>query len=258
MRINLANTILICFVAFIGFIIGASFLSKKDARPTMVASNFEETKFDEVVDKSLSSPNQPEFTAELNDSNQKIGAGTVLNGKRIGKWEFYYSTGELRSFGGYDNVGQREGLWRHYYKNGSLYSEGLYENGFKNGIWILYHSNGNIRTQGKFHDDKMIGEWKAHPNKDDPSCFWVGDFEDGKRDGEWKWFEGTHLKFNYVYKDGELISKTEYSKTGEVVNKTTKDDDDKDKSSVPTDEVNDAPVSTYDYTPYRIFRRRYR
>ena len=52
-----------------------------------------------------------------------LAEGRIENGKRAGKWSFYYSDGKRFMRGAYDSSGRREGLWLLWKPDGSLGDE---------------------------------------------------------------------------------------------------------------------------------------
>lgn len=65
---------------------------------------------------------------------------TYMYGKVVGNFYEYYSSGELKEAGKYEN-GLREGIWKVYSKNGKIQSKGKYSKGEKVGIWKTFYKN---------------------------------------------------------------------------------------------------------------------
>ena len=53
--------------------------------------------------------------------NGKIEAkGKFKNGKRVGKWRYYYESGKLKQLSSYSQTGERSGKWIKYNENGEV------------------------------------------------------------------------------------------------------------------------------------------
>jgi hypothetical protein len=89
----------------------------------------------------------------------KYAVGTMLDGKRHGKWLFWY-------------------------KDGKKQLEGEYLNGQKTGTWVKWDECGTKIVEGEFLHGKMHGKWTdwyLSEQKAQESHWYFG-----KRDGEWK------------------------------------------------------------------------
>jgi antitoxin component YwqK of YwqJK toxin-antitoxin module len=76
--------------------------------------------------------------------------------KLNGKYETFYSNGQLESYGFYEDDNKID-LWQSWYDHGSLKSEIWYENGKKHGLSITYYDEGKIQTRGYYENDKLLG-----------------------------------------------------------------------------------------------------
>ncbi|PWG04123.1 toxin-antitoxin system YwqK family antitoxin [Polaribacter aquimarinus] len=63
-----------------------------------------------------------------------------VNKRKKGKFEEYYSTGELKTVGTFEND-LEEGIWKTYYKSGKIKERGKYKNGEKVGVWKTFYKN---------------------------------------------------------------------------------------------------------------------
>ena len=111
-------------------------------------------------------------------SDGKIsGEGDFEQGKRQGKWTFYYRNGQIKAKVSYLNGALnldcqwwREnglllqkgtflsnvqiGFWQRFYDNGQVWDDGHYDNtGKKMGEWNTYDKNGVLKTK-KNHKEK--------------------------------------------------------------------------------------------------------
>jgi len=74
-----------------------------------------------------------------------------------GPWEFYYSTGRLKSKGTFDSEGRRTGEWNYYYENGGLKETTNYTADLADGKSLVWYSNGLLYSETTYKDDKTEG-----------------------------------------------------------------------------------------------------
>ena len=79
----------------------------------------------------------------------------IVKGKYDGPYKQFFSSGQLRTKGFYDN-GVKNGLWESYHENGTLHSKGIYKNGFWEGLWVDHYEDGSIRSKGFYRNGKLI------------------------------------------------------------------------------------------------------
>lgn len=139
-----------------------------------------------------------------------------------GDWEFYFSTGTLRSKGRYDDQGNRVGEWRYYYEDGSLkevtnfrndkaegksetwHDNGLlyistnYKDNLTDGTETMYYYNGNLRSVIKYVANKKQGAAKYYAASGYLST--TVSYNDDKKQGE---------QIDY-YRSGKIESKANY------------------------------------------------
>lgn len=73
----------------------------------------------------------------------------------------FYKSGTKKSQGTYKN-GKREGKWQVWYSNGQLWSECDFKNGLKHGNSAVYFRNGAKRYEGRYENDNRVGVWKFY------------------------------------------------------------------------------------------------
>jgi antitoxin component YwqK of YwqJK toxin-antitoxin module len=99
--------------------------------------------------------------------------GTIKNGKKEGKWKFYYwcplanaPKKGLMEEGSYSND-KKTGVWKLHSPhvpleldgvNGWDYTAVLFENGLEQGEQIGYYGTGKIYTRANYKDGKLVGE----------------------------------------------------------------------------------------------------
>jgi hypothetical protein len=87
---------------------------------------------------------------------------------------------------GYLFQGRRHGKWVFWYKNGERQLEGQYLKGKKTGTWMKWAQNGQKVSQGGFLYGKMHGPWTDWYSSGQKALqsSWVM----GKRDGDWTYW----------------------------------------------------------------------
>ena len=58
--------------------------------------------------------------------------------------------------------GKRHGKWIYYYENGFIWSEGYYRNGIRDGYSLVYYKNGQKKITGQYKKNLRYGEWKVY------------------------------------------------------------------------------------------------
>jgi antitoxin component YwqK of YwqJK toxin-antitoxin module len=71
----------------------------------------------------------------------------------------YYKNQQKRYEGEYLD-GKRHGRWVYWYPNGNVWSEGFFYQGENDSIRIVYHENGNKYYSGKYKKGQRTGVWK--------------------------------------------------------------------------------------------------
>ncbi len=112
---------------------------------------------------------------------------TTANGEKFtGNWEFYYSTGNLRSTGKFNETGGKEGEWKYYHYNGALRGEQVFKNDLQESEEVFYFDNGVISSkavtkngvvEGKNTTYYLVGSLKVEQ-----------DFKNGQLEGTRKTF----------------------------------------------------------------------
>ena len=121
----------------------------------------------------------------------------------IGPWEYYYSGGNLKSKGVYDDKGERTGQWNYYFWDGTLKATESYKNGKQHGQCVYYYSNGNLSSKENYVDGELDGVLLVNYMNGYPSNITV--YKNGKRDGERKEFTGEGLlRVSMQYKADSL------------------------------------------------------
>ncbi|MCB1156275.1 MAG: LIC20035 family adhesin [Leptospiraceae bacterium] len=96
---------------------------------------------------------------------------------KVGKWNFYYESGQLQSSGVYDTqpatddsgkvkvnpttntiISKRIGVWKKFYMNGDIFFEGALEGNRPNGEWRFYFKGGKLCAFGTMANEFMMKE----------------------------------------------------------------------------------------------------
>ena len=123
----------------------------------------------------------------------KIGTemkGTFVNDLQDGKWEYYFSTGELSYLANYKQ-GLRNGEWNYFYKDSTLYRNGKFSNDLKEGKWETYYEDGTLLMEGAYNKGKEAGEWTVYWENGRVKNRSV--FEEGKLNGIWTSYTPTGM-----------------------------------------------------------------
>ena len=125
-------------------------------------------------------------------------SGTHLNGKKTGKWKFYFVDGGAIDREANFNDDLLHGEYKAYFKSGIVLREGEWDMGKKIGHWIWRDRTGQKDMEGDFNEDLQEGKWTYYyPNG---NIHYTGLFEKGLKTGTW----------NYFYKDGSKWKTGEY------------------------------------------------
>ena len=79
------------------------------------------------------------FTGNITGKKQ----GTIRNGKKVGPWGMYWTTGKVMDKGTYKD-GKKEGLWISYHDNGQLWWKGTFKDGKEEGDLVYYSPDGSV------------------------------------------------------------------------------------------------------------------
>ena len=78
---------------------------------------------------------------------------------RHGKWEEWYSNGQLKMSGQY-NHDKKVGQFSYWYPNGQKATEGNYSADKHDGIWVWWHQNGQKSVTGNFRKGHLVDQWR--------------------------------------------------------------------------------------------------
>ncbi|MCL4732063.1 MAG: hypothetical protein KJ044_16720, partial [Planctomycetes bacterium] len=96
---------------------------------------------------------------EYHENGAKAAEGKYHDGKKEGRWRWYYETGQLREEG---LLAQdvRWKTWTSYHPNGKKRQEGDYDAGKRTGKWTWWYANTKKREESGYKDDKRDGRFQ--------------------------------------------------------------------------------------------------
>ena len=164
---------------------------------------------------------KPEKRINYNTNGVRIGEGAVdENENRIGQWNNYFETGELRSSGMYVNDRQHgewhfysqnghkeqtgninngifEGEWRWFFPSGNVFREEMYIRGRRHGLCVQYSDSASVVVKGEYIENERDGFWIEHVG----DIREEGNYSTGLKEGVWKSFH----KDGQIYHTGNFL-----------------------------------------------------
>jgi antitoxin component YwqK of YwqJK toxin-antitoxin module len=162
-------------------------------------------------------------------------SGQYREGKKVGKWQDYYESGELSKIYTYTRQGKQTGFQESYYKSGNLKSktgksntgsfieEGFYGNGalfyvmtlsrrpksdflIKNGVYREFFKDKNVKIEANYKKGQLEGTWIKYYNSGQKE--WEVNYHSGYKQGAYsKYFKNGQLECEghtvLELKDGE-------------------------------------------------------
>ncbi len=157
-------------------------------------------------------------TAQNQDAGVSINQ-LDKNNQRIGAWELYYDSGELKESGTYVS-GEKDGLWKSYYKSGTLKHEITYRDGMAKGPAKFYYRDGQLWEEGFWNINHWEGEYNLYHANGQKFYEWNYDAS-GKRTGEQKYFHANgQLQYSGQWKNGNVDGEVSvFNNKGQLVEK---------------------------------------
>ncbi len=175
------------------------------------------------------------------DRITKYAEGSVVNGKRHGKWTEWHRNGQRSGTGNYDH-GKKDGSWIYWYDNGHPSAVMNYERGIllfaksyrpngtvgshiRNGTgkWVTWYKNGKKEQECNYVNGKLTGKltmWYENGRKSSEAEFldnvphgqqiyyW---HETGRKTYEGKYYHGQeHGRWIFYDKNGNITDVKEY------------------------------------------------
>jgi uncharacterized protein len=154
--------------------------------------------------RQLDASKRDQATEQYHFEDGKLyGFGVLKNDLNIGKWKFYYTSGNLKAVGQYDDSGKKHGLWKYYYYNGKSEGEENLVNGLLDGPVMYNYKNGKPSMKGAYRAGEKIGESTRYYKTGGVNVIEV--YERGVITGTRKIYSPSgSLNGVEQYKDGEL------------------------------------------------------
>jgi antitoxin component YwqK of YwqJK toxin-antitoxin module/Tfp pilus assembly protein PilF len=123
--------------------------------------------------------------------------------KFIGPWEFYYSKGNIRARGLYNDHGDRDGPWTYYFFDGAIRSRVQFAGGLQTDICTWYFPDGTMSSRTRYQGDLADGESISYYLVGTPNAttHYKADKEDGVKVG---FFSNGDTSYTEYYSAGEL------------------------------------------------------
>lgn len=80
--------------------------------------------------------------------------GIYIDGRKIGQWKYYYTSGTTRKLQQFSDKGLKTGTTKEYYKDGALKSQQIWENGTLMNQ-IAFYPNGNLNYESFYEDNRI-------------------------------------------------------------------------------------------------------
>jgi len=129
------------------------------------------------------------------ESGKLKNEGLYSSNMKIGEWIFYFESGQIEQKGSY-KAGLLSGKWYWYYETGELLREEIYEKGKLEGDFVEYTKAKEIITQGKYLEGEKTGKWFYNVGDQTEEGTYRTDYKTGK----WKhYYPNGKLKYECNY-----------------------------------------------------------
>jgi antitoxin component YwqK of YwqJK toxin-antitoxin module len=137
----------------------------------------------------IRSTREPDYTKRLTtdpiyqyDNGILYGKGKMKGDVLTGRAEFYYKNGNIKSFGDFTDNGKKQGKWTYYYDNGQPSGFDYWEKGEQTGEDLTYNKHGVLITKAYYKNGKLNGEKTSYfsPGHVLSSIVYKDDKEEGK------------------------------------------------------------------------------
>ena len=155
------------------------------------------------------------------DTEKKRYEGTFENNIPIGKFTYYYLTGEVSAVTVFIND-HKTAYTRMYHLNGKVMAAGKYIDQKKDSAWLSFNDRNEIISKENYVDGKLNGEivvyYPSDPAKGKVKRYEITDYLNGLKHGKWiQFFSTGRVKAEGVYKDGNYDGRLKwYHSNGKV------------------------------------------
>lgn len=163
--------------------------------------------------KTDSKGKQGSWVANYDDGSTVRYKGQFKDGKPIGKFTYYYPTGEASSVMAFSEKGAKASC-KMYHKNGELMALGNYIQRKKDSTWWFFNDHKQVLRQETYKNDLLHGEsvvyFPANPKEEKVLKSEVTNYENGVYHGEWTQYFKKNGKvkaygiYKYGYFDGQV------------------------------------------------------
>ena len=149
--------------------------------------------------------------------------GRYRNGRRVGRWRFYFPNGDLEQTGVFNNRGEHDGEWIWYHPNGQKHIVQTYANGLGDGRFTEFLDDGEtVVVEGDYIEGERHGNWSITSGFERME----GRYRNGERHGRWRthslingklMFEGSFVdglpngKHVYFQENGRVLEEGSYT-----------------------------------------------
>ena len=146
-------------------------------------------------------------------TEKKRYVGTFNNDIPIGKFTYYYLTGEVSAVTEFIN--EITAYTRMYHVNGKVMAAGKYTNQKKDSVWLSFNDRKEIISKENYVAGKLNGEsivyYPSDPSKGKVKRYEITNYEAGLKHGKWiQFYDSGQTKAEGVYKDGNLDGRVKW------------------------------------------------
>ena len=146
-------------------------------------------------------------------TKKKRYVGTFNNDIPIGKFTYYYLTGEVSAVTEFMN--EITAHTRMYHLNGKVMAAGKYTNQMKDSTWLSFNDRREIIGKENYVAGKLDGEsilyYPSDPSKGKVIRYEITNYEAGLKHGKWiQFYDSGQTKAEGVYKDGNLDGRVKW------------------------------------------------
>jgi len=154
-------------------------------------------------------------------TEKKRYTGTFENDIPIGKFTYYYLTGEVSAVTDFikdDNTAYT----RMYHLNGKVMAAGKYTDKKKDSTWLSFNDRKEIMSKENYLKGKLNGEsivyYPSDPSKGKVKRYEITNYKGGLKHGKWiQFYSSGKTKAEGVYKDGNFDGRVKwYFSNGKV------------------------------------------
>ncbi len=164
--------------------------------------------------KKDSKGKQGSWVVKYDNGNSIRYKGQFKDNNPIGKFIYYYPSGEASSVMLFSNEGNKAEC-KMYHKNGELMAMGNYINRKKDSTWWYFNDRKQVLRKENYKNDLLHGEsivyYPANPKEEKVLKSEVTNFQNGYYHGEWtQYYKSGKVKAHGIYKNGFFDGQVKY------------------------------------------------